>query len=93
MGFGTIIKDWSVDVNDSPVDLTGKYMIVIGGTNGLGREIALAAVEKGANVTVVGRKLVDADKSIDKLSFVQADLSTMKTAKDIGETICATDIA
>jgi NAD(P)-dependent dehydrogenase (short-subunit alcohol dehydrogenase family) len=93
MAFGVVKKDWSVDITGSPNDVTGKTVLVVGGTNGLGRAIALSAAGKGAKVIVVGRKLSDDDKTVTNLSFVQADLSSMNTAKEIGETICGTDIA
>lgn len=39
----------------SQVDLTGKTVVVVGGTSGTGRALAKKALEKGAQVTVVGR--------------------------------------
>jgi NAD(P)-dependent dehydrogenase (short-subunit alcohol dehydrogenase family) len=38
------------------LELGGKKMLVVGGTAGIGRAIALLAAAKGATVTVVGRK-------------------------------------
>lgn len=88
---GVVNKEWSIDYTKSKTDdLLGKNMIVIGGTNGLGRAIAILAAEKGAAVTVVGRKFQD--ESVKNLSFVQGDLSSMKIAKEIGETICSDNI-
>lgn len=84
---GVVIKDWSIDIKHSPDDLSAKSLLVVGGTNGLGRAIALAAAGKGAAVTVVGRTLQEKDASIKNLTFVKADLSTMKTAKEVGETV------
>ena len=66
--------------------------MVVGGTSGIGRGIALEAAHKGAKVTVVGRKQQPEDSSVANLSFVKADLSSMQTAKQIGETILADDV-
>ena len=88
---GIVIKDWSVDLSKVSHDLTGKSLLVVGGTSGLGRAIALDAAHKGAKVTVVGRKQQLEDESITNLSFVKADLSSMQTAKEIGETILGDD--
>lgn len=53
-------------------------MVVVGGTNGLGRAIALAAVERGAVTTVVGRSMRDEPSA--RLRFVAGDLSLMERA-------------
>ena len=37
------------------LDLAGRSLVVVGGTDGLGRAITLAAAGRGAAVTVVGR--------------------------------------
>ena len=81
---GTVVTDWKPDIASSPKDLKGKNVAVIGGTSGLGRAIALKAAEDGATVTVVGRSFED---DPDKIKFIKADLSSMKEAKRIGETI------
>jgi NAD(P)-dependent dehydrogenase (short-subunit alcohol dehydrogenase family) len=85
---GTVITEWSVDATKAPTDLSGKSMLIVGGTNGLGRAIALESLSKGAMVTVVGRTLQEQDASVNNLTFVKADLSLMTTAKEIGETVC-----
>ncbi|CAN5393251.1 SDR family NAD(P)-dependent oxidoreductase [soil metagenome] len=56
--------------------LLGKKIAVIGGTNGVGRAIALEFISKGAEVVVVGRTF--RDQGIPRLSFIQADLSEVK---------------
>ncbi|MGV9367942.1 SDR family NAD(P)-dependent oxidoreductase [Amycolatopsis sp. NPDC003731] len=82
--FGTL--DRSTIVHSAPIDrldLTGKRLTVIGGTNGLGQAIARQALARGADVTVVGRTFRDTPH--ERLRFVQADLSAMKEAIRVGE--------
>jgi NAD(P)-dependent dehydrogenase (short-subunit alcohol dehydrogenase family) len=67
----------------SSLNLKEKKVLVIGGTDGLGRAIANLAASKGASVTVAGR--VFRDSGVPNISFVQADLSLMKNAKKLGE--------
>jgi NAD(P)-dependent dehydrogenase (short-subunit alcohol dehydrogenase family) len=64
------------------LDLAGKKLAVIGGTNGLGRAIAQQALARGAEVTVVGRTFRDAPAA--RLTFVPADLSSMSEAARVG---------
>lgn len=64
------------------LDLSGKRLAVIGGTNGLGRAIAGQALARGAEVTVVGRTF--RDTPVDRLTFVRADLSSMREAERLG---------
>jgi hypothetical protein len=64
------------------LDLWGKDLAIIGGTNGLGRAIAQQALARGAAVTVVGRTL--RDDPGPRLTFVPADLSSMREAVRIG---------
>ncbi len=53
------------------VESTGKNVLVIGGTSGIGKETALLLKDqRGAKVTVVGRK----DPKESGLSFLKADL-------------------
>ncbi|EWM10308.1 SDR family NAD(P)-dependent oxidoreductase [Kutzneria sp. 744] len=88
--FGTL--DRATVVRSTPVerlDLTGKRLTVVGGTNGLGQAIARQALALGAGVTVVGRTLRDAPHK--RLRFVQADLSSMSGAVRLGEELPAED--
>ena len=41
---------------DSLLDFTGKVALVTGGSRGLGREMALALAERGADVIITSRK-------------------------------------
>jgi NAD(P)-dependent dehydrogenase (short-subunit alcohol dehydrogenase family) len=63
--------------------LIGKRIAVIGGTNGLGRAIALEFISKGAEVIVVGRTF--RDQGIPRLIFIKADLSELKNAQSLAK--------
>lgn len=79
------VPDPSVTIRPIPLeqlDLSGRKLAVIGGTNGLGRAIAQQALARGADVTVVGRTLRDAPAA--RLTFVAADLSSMSEALRLG---------
>ena len=47
--------------------LTGKTAVITGGSRGIGREIALALAEVGANVVVASRKLADLERVRDEI--------------------------
>ena len=85
------IADKSVKVTRSArASLAGKRVVVVGGTNGLGRAIALQAAQDGAAVIVVGRKFLD--EGVKGVSFVQADLSLMTTAASVARALPAESI-
>ena len=67
----------------SDLDLHGRRVLIVGGTDGLGRAIARLAVDRGAAVTVVGRTF--RDEGVPGLTFVKADLSSLRTAARLGE--------
>src|ERR1700739_2229158 len=72
------------------LDLSSKRLLVIGGTNGLGRAIAGLATARGADVTVVGRTVREFPQGQPK--FVRADLSLMADALRLGEDLAVEDI-
>jgi NAD(P)-dependent dehydrogenase (short-subunit alcohol dehydrogenase family) len=69
------------------IDLGGKRIAVVGGTDGLGRAIAKLAAARGAEVLVVGRTF--RDEGHPGLSFLRADLSSMKEAQRVGRSLPA----
>ena len=75
---------WSPTDVDA-LDLSGKRVVVVGGTGGLGRALARAMAGRGAEVTVVGRTFRDDDAT--RVEFVRADLSSMAEARRIGREI------
>jgi NAD(P)-dependent dehydrogenase (short-subunit alcohol dehydrogenase family) len=80
------IRPQSID----ELDLSSKRLLVIGGTNGLGRAIAGLAMARGADVTVVGRTLREFPEGQPK--FVRADLSLMADALRLGEDLAVEDV-
>jgi NAD(P)-dependent dehydrogenase (short-subunit alcohol dehydrogenase family) len=84
------IPDPSLRVQKTSVEalsLEGKKVVVVGGTDGLGRAIAPLALARGARVTVAGRTL--RDEARPGLTFVRTDLSSMRAARELGETLDA----
>ncbi len=61
------------------MNIGGKLALVTGGSAGIGREIALQLVEKGARVLIVGRERSRGEAlcatAPSKITFLQADLS------------------
>ncbi len=82
------IKIRKADVNSKSFE--NKRVVVVGGTNGLGRSIAKNMVSKGASVTVVGRTFRDA--GVNNISFLEADFCSLKAAETIADKIPAEDL-
>jgi hypothetical protein len=80
------IRPQSID----ELDLSSKRLLVIGGTNGLGRAIAGLALARGVDVTVVGRTLREFPQGQPR--FVRADLSLMADALRLGEDLAVEDV-
>jgi NAD(P)-dependent dehydrogenase (short-subunit alcohol dehydrogenase family) len=86
------VLDRSVVLHPTPIeklDLSGKRLTVVGGTNGLGRAIAQQALARGAEVTVVGRTFRDDPR--ERLTFVESDLSSMREADRLGRELPVKD--
>ncbi|KAF4943203.1 hypothetical protein FGADI_13564 [Fusarium gaditjirri] len=74
--------DFVLDSNNSMImsgsqKLKGKHVLVIGGTSGIGRGVALAAIRDAAHVTIVGSSQATADKAVNyiKSVFPEAQIS------------------
>ncbi|SCO57484.1 related to verA protein [Fusarium fujikuroi] len=65
--------------------LLGKHVLVIGGTSGIGRGVALAAIRDAAHVTVVGSSQATADKAVNyiKSEFPEAKVSGYSCDLDV----------
>lgn len=87
------IPDPSVKVSApaaASLNLSGKRMVVVGGTSGIGRAIALLSAARGAAVTVVGRSFKD--QGVANLTFIQKDLSLMTHAAELGRSLPPADV-
>lgn len=69
------------------LELKGKKAAVVGGTDGLGRALAWTLADRGAEVVVVGRTF--RDEGTARITFVKADLGSMREAERVGETLAA----
>jgi NAD(P)-dependent dehydrogenase (short-subunit alcohol dehydrogenase family) len=80
------------DLRIAPADaaalnLTGRKVAIVGGTDGIGRELARELASRGATVTVVGRTF--RDQGVAGIDFLKADLSLMSEARRIGRELPA----
>ena len=65
------------------MDLTGKVALVTGGSRGIGKVIALAMAEKGAEVAICGRKQDNLDKAADE--FQRQGFQVMARTAHVGK--------
>jgi len=81
--FGYVINNsqWQTEVTMKKInlDLSGKVALVTGGSRGLGKAIALAVAENGANVVICGRKQENLDKAIDEFRDMGKDIMVRVT--------------
>jgi NAD(P)-dependent dehydrogenase (short-subunit alcohol dehydrogenase family) len=71
----------------SAIDLTDKRVVVVGGTDGLGRAIAHLGAARGAAVTIIGR--TNRDEGAANIKFIKADLSLVTEAKRVARSLVA----
>ncbi|KAJ3273399.1 hypothetical protein HDV01_004469 [Terramyces sp. JEL0728] len=55
-----------------------KNILIVGGTAGIGKALAISSLKRGSAVTVVGRRKPDQD--LEKAKFIQKDLTLMRDA-------------
>lgn len=71
--------------NDIKSKLQSKRILVVGGTAGIGKELAKSCLKRGARVTIVGRRTPDSELSAAK--FIQKDLSSMRNAVELAKEV------
>ncbi|CAH00421.1 putative short-chain dehydrogenase/reductase [Kluyveromyces lactis] len=69
------------------LNLDNKYVAIVGGTGGIGRELARVLAQKGAKVIVVGRTF--RDENVEGIEFIQADLGLVSEASRVAELLPA----
>ena len=72
------------------LDLSGKRVVVIGGTGGIGRALSRLMAARGAGVTIVGRTFREVD--VPGISFMKADLGLMSEAQRLGQSLPAGEL-
>lgn len=77
---------WALRKNDE-FRLSDCKVAIFGGTGGLGRAIGLLLASLGADVLVIGQNFKDDGKS--NMSFLKADLSSIKTSEAVASRIPA----
>ena len=65
--------------------LRGRKILVVGGTAGIGKALALSCIKRGAQVTVVGRRTPGPE--LAAATFVSKDVSLMKSAAALADEI------
>lgn len=76
--------------NELKSKLQPQRILVVGGTAGIGKELAISCLKRGAKVTIVGRRNPGSD--LAEATFVQKDLSTMRNAVDLAKDIDSSSI-
>ncbi|XP_056645966.1 3-ketodihydrosphingosine reductase isoform X1 [Diorhabda sublineata] len=55
--------------------VNGKHVVVIGGSSGIGKSVAIVAAKEGANVTIIAR-------NVEKLNYAQKEIESYKCCKE-----------
>jgi NAD(P)-dependent dehydrogenase (short-subunit alcohol dehydrogenase family) len=77
-------------VSPESLDLSGKRVVVVGGTGGIGRAFSRLMAARGAQVTIVGRTFREVDTP--GIRFMKADLELMSEAVRIGRDLSAEEL-
>lgn len=68
---------------EKDIDLSGKVALVTGGSRGLGKDIALAMAERGAEVAICSRKKENLDQAVEE--FRNRSLDVMAQDANVGK--------
>lgn len=79
----------------NPMDLTGKHILITGGSSGIGRQCAIQASRLGARVSVIARREEDLKETVammdrpEEHAYFVADLSETDTIEELVKSIVA----
>ena len=79
----------------NPMNLSGKHILVTGGSDGIGRECAVQASKLGAKVTIIARKedkliqTINLMESQQKHSYYSFDLSNINGIEELIKKNCS----
>ncbi len=79
----------------NPMDLTGKHILITGGSSGIGRQCAIQASRLGARVSVIARREEELQKTIALMekpsehAYFVADLNETDKIEDLVKSIVA----
>ena len=89
----TFSKDTTTDEVLDGIDLTGKTIVITGGTSGLGQESARSMAAKGANVIITGRNMQKAKAVADEIdgtvSVEELELGSIASIRAFAERMLA----
>lgn len=83
--FSSAKKINQVASNDLASGLNKKNILIVGGTAGIGKALAISCLKRNANVTIVGRRAPD--DTLSKATFFKKDLSLMVNAHSLADDI------
>jgi len=69
VGVAALVAIWPLFWKRTPYSFKDKHVIVSGASQGLGKELAIALVKRGANVTILARKEEDLKKVVEIASI------------------------
>src|SRR5436305_1440 len=75
----------------SGFDLNGRTAVVVGATSGIGKAIALALADAGADVVPTGRRLALAEQAAKEVE--SRGRRSLAVATDVGDTVSVEDLA
>lgn len=82
-------------IQKSNQPMKGKFVLITGGTDGIGKATSVALVKQGANVVMVGRNAERGERAVaevrslsgvGEVSFLQADMGEMNSVRQLSKT-------